>query len=91
MTTITMHTGNQKWAPHPQCSLLLVPSGRVHNYPALEDSSDTAIRLLLSGTKGTESLQLAPGGVVNSERKLLYARVSSIDNYDISMYSQEYK
>ena len=78
------HTGHQKWTPHPHCPQLLVPSGKVNSYPALESINDETIRSLLTGSGGLElTSQLPPpGGVVNTERKLLYARVSCIDNYD---------
>ena len=78
------HTGHQKWTPHPHCPQLLVPSGKVNSYPALESINDKTIRSLLTGSGGLElTSQLPPpGGVVNTERKLLYARVSCIDNYD---------
>jgi hypothetical protein len=61
-----------------------VPSGKVNSYPALESIDDEIIRsLLLTASGGLESQLPPPGGMVNAERKLLYARVSSIDNYDI--------
>ena len=78
------HTGHQKWTPHPHCPQLLVPSGKVNSYPALENINDEIICSLLTGGGGNLESQLpTPGGVVNVERKLLYARVSSIDNYDV--------
>ena len=78
------HTGAQKWVPHPLHSQLLVPSGKVNSYPAPETNSTDSneiIRSLLSSCLDSES----GGGVVNSEQKLLYARVTSSDNVDIGV------
>ena len=67
------HTGHQKWTPHPHCPQLLVPSGKVNSYPALESINNKTIRSLLTGSGGLRE----------------FARVSSIDNYGwyVDVYS----
>ena len=74
------HTGPQKWTPCLNCSELLVPSGKVNNYPMLEGSNDEVVHLMLSSCSDSQ-----PGGVINTKRKLLYATVSSISSVDVGV------
>ena len=80
-----IYAGRHSWVPHPRCSRLLVPSNRVnhhHDQTAGDDScsGDEVIHSLLS-----DSSDSRPGGVVDTEQKLLYARVTSIDSVDVGM------
>ena len=93
LLSILYHTANQKWVPYPQISHLLVPSGKVdhYHYPTAEgslsssSSGEEVIRSLLSSCT-----ELQPGGVVNTERKVVYARVTSIDSVHIGTCVSEY-